>query len=192
MKRFFLIDKENVGNRFVHGICELTSEDTVVLFHYLKAPPVGDGIMNIIKSSRANLEIVEMNTHTKNAMDFQICTYLGFLVNEYGTRANYYIVSEDSGYDASIEFIKSQINKDVCIKKIRTCSISGKRSNIIPLAIGRSYSSDTVKVIKMGLKNTSSSKDFHIYLQRALKEDGPIIYNLIKPIYKEVKAEVAI
>lgn len=192
MKRFFLIDKENTGNRFLVGVNELTSEDTLVLFQHSKAPPMGEGVWNILRNSKAKLQVVKMQAHTKNAMDFQICTYLGFLVNQYGTCANYYIVSNDSGYLASMEFIKSTLNPEVTLEMISTCSLNGTKSNLIPFALGKNYSSDTVKVIKMGLKKTSSTKDLHVFLQKTLKEDGPVIYNLIKPIYKEALKEVAV
>lgn len=153
---------------------------------------MGEGVWNILRNSKAKLQVVEMQAHTKNAMDFQICTYLGFLVNQYGTCANYYIVSNDSGYLASMEFIKSTLNPEVTLEMISTCSLNGTKSNLIPFALGKNYSSDTVEVIKMGLKKTSSTKDLHVFLQKTLKEDGPVIYNLIKPIYKEALKEVAV
>ena len=191
MKRFFLIDKENVGNRFLLGVNKLTIEDTLIVFHHELAGPIGEGVLNILNNSKASIEIIKMKTHTKNAMDFQICTYLGFLVSKYSSAATYYIVSGDCGYKASIELIKSQLDCDIEIHQIEDCKVDGI-SNIIPMAIGKSYSQDTIRVIKTGLKATSSTKDFHIYLQRTLKDDGPVIYNLIRPIYKEAIEEVAV
>lgn len=50
----------------------------------------------------------KVKTGTKNALDFQLSSYLGMLIGQEQGNANYYIVSNDKGYDCICEFWKEQ------------------------------------------------------------------------------------
>lgn len=189
MKRIFLIDKENTGNRFLKGLDTLTSQDKVIVFHYTQAGDIKSDTLLALSKTKAAVEIRSMTTHTKNAMDFQICTYLGYLYHENGNHAEYYIVSNDRGYEAAVEFMKLQFDKTANISIIPTCETVKETSPLIQEALGEFPNKIKNKVVA-GLKKSSTISDFHIYLQRNLKQDCQAIYKCVKPCFMELKAAI--
>lgn len=186
MKRFFLVDTENIGKRFLPGIENLTNEDTVVIFHYINAPAISMDILTILANSKAHIIKKEMTSHRKNAMDFQICTYLGMLAGQHSSSAQYYIMSEDLGYGAAIEFINTSIDRSIVVKEIRNFTLTTKietiRMGLDELLVG--YPKKVKKVVNLAIRNTHSDAEFHNYLQNNLKSDGLKLYQLLKP-YRE-------
>lgn len=189
MKRIFLVDKENTGNRFINGLDKLTYQDKVIVFHYRQEGNIKNETLLALSKTKAAVEIRSMNTHTKNAMDFQICTYLGYLYSKNGNNAEYYIVSNDKGYEAAVEFLKIQLDPKINVQIIPTCEIEKKSLNLFQDALNKYPNKIKNKVIT-GIKKTSNIEDFHIFLQRNLQQDCRDIYKSIKPYYKELKAAI--
>lgn len=190
MKRFFLIDTENIGYRYFPGIENLTGEDKVILFHYAEAKPISIEVMGKLANSKANIEIKEMNCHSKNAMDFQICTYIGILTGKYGSSAEYYIISEDNGYEAAIEFIKNNFEGKVTIEEVRDFNKTTRKAaqKISIDEILMNYPKKVRKVTLEGVRRTHSSGELHNYLQKNLPTDGTTIYQIVKDYREELIA----
>lgn len=186
MKRIFLIDKENTGTRFLKGLEALSNQDKVIVFHYSQAGSIKEEVLSALSKTKAAVEIRSMNTHTKNAMDFQICTYLGYLYSKNGTNAEYYIVSNDKGYEAAVEFIKLQLDPKIKINIIPTCVVDSKPSVLLENTLNK-YPNKIRNKVLTGIKKSGTISDFHTFLQRNFKEDCNDIYKLIKPYYKELK-----
>lgn len=188
MKRLFLIDKENTGKRFLSGLNQLTANDKVIIFHYENAGEIKPEILVPLAHCKAAVEIIKMNTHTKNAMDFQICTYIGYLYSQYKRNAEYYIVSDDKGYGASIEFIKNHIDPKAVISQIgSSMQIDAKKDSFLDLLLQDKYQKKVINKIKKGIMCSRDKGEFHNYLQKNLNADFEQIYNLIKPVFMEVK-----
>ena len=64
-----------------------------------------------------------------------------------------------------------------------------EKTPLIQTALGNYPSKIRNKVVN-GLKKSSNISDFHIYLQRNLKQDCHAIYKTVKPYYMELKAAV--
>ena len=76
----YLVDYENVHNDGVTDIKKLSASDRVVIFY-------GDSIKSIpfethveMMASKAAIEYIETHKVAKNYLDFQLATYLGFLI----------------------------------------------------------------------------------------------------------------
>lgn len=191
MKHIYLIDKENTGNRFLKGIENLKNEDMVIVFHYEQAGSINQLVLSALANTKASVEIRKMNTHTKNAMDFQICTYLGYLYGKYRNKAQYHIVSNDKGYEAAIEFLKMHIdpNMDVDIMpSISHDKIVEKASAELIRTILIDFPNKVVNKVTAGIKTSKDTNDFHTFLQKNLNKDCQKIYNMVKPHYMEIKA----
>ena len=99
----YLVDYENVHNDGVTDIQKLSASDRVVIFY-------GDSIKSIpfethveMMASKAAIEYIETHKVAKNYLDFQLTTYLGYLVGQTDVK-EYYVISKDSGYDSVIDF----------------------------------------------------------------------------------------
>lgn len=191
MKRYFFIDKENTGKRFLKGLKELSKNDTIIIFHCEQQGEIKNDILLALATTKAAIEIRKMQIHTKNAMDFQICTYMGYLYKTYGNKAEYYIVSNDHGYDASIEFIKMQLDPKAKIERINCEMNISEEENTLENVLSGKYKKKIINKIKAGMKETADKAQFHNFLQQNFHEDFMSIYALIKPVYEEAKAYYA-
>lgn len=188
MKRILLIDKENTGKRFLNGLEQLTQNDKIIIFHYEKAGEINQDILLPLSKCKAAVEIIKMNTHTKNAMDFQICTYVGYLYNQYKNTAEYYIVSDDKGYGASIEFLKTHVDPKASIYQIGSnMELESHKETLLESLLKDKYQKKVINKIKKGIEVSKNKCEFHNYLQKNLNNDFEQIYMLIKPMFTEVK-----
>ena len=168
MKRYFFIDKENTGNRFLKGLKDLTKQDTIILFHCEQQGDIKNDVLLALTNTKASIEIKKMHTHTKNAMDFQICTYLGYLYQSNGNRAKYYIVSNDKGFDASIEFIKNHLDPKAPIERIG-CDMNlnpETEENMLESILKGKFKKKVINKVRNGMMESKNRGDFHNYLQR--------------------------
>ena len=100
MATAFFIDFENVRGAGIEGLNEIEEDDVVYLFH-------GDNDsfpMRFLTSERfKNISFIKCNVGTKNAMDFQLISYMGYkLMDPY--LDSFVVVSKDKGYDSTINF----------------------------------------------------------------------------------------
>lgn len=188
MKRLFFVDLENIGKTFIEGIHCLTAEDEVHIFHsaYFKSisPTIKD---RLLSSSVGSYNIIETNVHTKNAMDFQICTFLGYKVHELGSTAEYYLISADQGYCSAIEFLEKNNTANIKIAQIRSfeeINLKQTTKKKVTETLG-GYSKKVIRVVMEGLDVSKSVREYHIYLQRNLKKDGEAIFAKTRNICKE-------
>lgn len=54
-------------------------------------------------ASKAAIEYIETHKVAKNYLDFQLATYLGFLIGK-GEKGPVYIISQDTGFDSIVDF----------------------------------------------------------------------------------------
>ncbi len=103
----YLIDYENTGVKGLYGIERLHEDDLIVIFYGPKtgAVPFDDHVK--ISSAVSHVEYIKTTKTAKNYLDFQLTTYLGYLVASTGVK-EYYVVSKDSGYDSVIDFWKAR------------------------------------------------------------------------------------
>ena len=97
------VDFENVHNTGLDGLENLTENEIVYLFYSKNTPYLPIDIVAKISKSPATFELIESGVG-KNAMDFVIASYLGYMINENEDNAKYYILSKDKGYTPLIDF----------------------------------------------------------------------------------------
>jgi len=103
----YLIDYENTGVKGLYGIEKLKEDDLIVVFYGPKtgAVPFDDHVR--ISSAVSHVEYIKTSKTAKNYLDFQLTTYLGYLVAHTGIK-EYYVISKDSGYDSVVDFWKAR------------------------------------------------------------------------------------
>ncbi|MBO4337223.1 MAG: hypothetical protein J5842_04045 [Lachnospiraceae bacterium] len=98
----YLVDYENTGVRGVSGIEGLKSYDRLIILYGPKTGSVPFEEMVKITSSPAALEFIRTTKTAKNYLDFQLVSYLGYLIAKKSDE-EYYIVSRDSGFDSAVD-----------------------------------------------------------------------------------------
>lgn len=94
----YLIDFENVTSAGISGIQRLTKEDKVYIFYTVNASNMSFAAHMNLLSSPAEVIYYNVTSGGKNALDFQLASFLGFLISK-GDDKDFYIISNDKGYD---------------------------------------------------------------------------------------------
>ena len=93
-KRFFLIDYENVHMAGLTGIEELHKSDTVIIFYSRNSDSLSFETMKKLGEAKASIKYIMVDTIGRNALDFQLSSYIGFLLGRQPD-SRCYIVSND-------------------------------------------------------------------------------------------------
>ncbi len=123
----YLIDYENVNESGLEGIKELKSDDQVHIFYsdQIKTIPFERSIE--LSQSRARIEFIQTRKTAKNYLDFQLTTYLGFLIGK-GEKGEVVVVSNDKGFDSVVDFWKGRNIKISRYENIANKSVPPKAS----------------------------------------------------------------
>ena len=208
----YLVDYENVHNDGVTDIQKLSASDRVVIFY-------GDSIKSIpfethveMMASKAVIEYIETHKVAKNYLDFQLATYLGFLIGK-GEKGPVYIISQDTGFDSIVDFWRGRnieafrqpsiaspsTPKDVSLKKGTSTKKKKKKSDHVPKKLPEAIR----KKIRTELKDEKLPAGKYTSIYKAVEESenklalnnalvktfdttiGSKIYNHIKKIYED-------
>lgn len=106
--KIFLIDTENVGWQGLRGSELLSSSDEVYLFitdTFNSSKAFSLEIIKIFLSSCAKFSFINIGKTNalKNYLDFQLCTFLGSLM-ERNQDAQAAIISKDKGYQSVVDY----------------------------------------------------------------------------------------
>lgn len=111
----YLIDFENVNSAGISGIQKLTKEDKVYIFYTANAANMSFAAHLNLLSSPAEVVYYNVSSGGKNALDFQLSSFLGYLICQ-GKEKNFFIISNDRGYEYVKSFWeKSGIATDITI-----------------------------------------------------------------------------
>lgn len=108
---YYLIDFENVKSRGMEGVELLTEEDTVCIFYSDNADSMTFDLHRKLNETKAHIIYHKVAVGTKNALDFQLATYLGYLICEQqkeDIHPNYFIVTKDNGFTSLMVYWKAQ------------------------------------------------------------------------------------
>ena len=200
----YFVDFENVGSNGLIGSKNLSDKDKVIVFmnkDRVKSIPV-DVYMEMMNTS-AKVEHIFLHKSGKNYLDFQLSTYLGYLLGK-GEKNDICIVSKDAGYESLVDFWKGR-NISICIqpsignvkpvkktksdstkeftelwrKKIRE-SLKKNKLTVASSSYSSIYRAIVENDSKLGLHNT---------LAKSFKDPmGLNIYNAIKDIFEEYQS----
>ena len=94
----YLIDFENVTSAGISGVQKLTKEDKVYIFYTANAANMSFAAHLNLLSSPAEIIYYNVSSGGKNALDFQLSSFLGYLISQ-GKEKQFYIISNDKGYE---------------------------------------------------------------------------------------------
>lgn len=108
---YFFIDFENVHSSGLDGIENFGKDDVIYLMYTNTCKTIQLTVMDkLLHCGRdIKLNLVKVSVGTKNALDFQLSSYLGYLIAKTEKqKCSYYIVSNDTGYDFIVSFWNEQ------------------------------------------------------------------------------------
>ena len=108
---YYLIDFENVKSRGMEGVELLSEEDTVCIFYSDNADSMTFDLHRKLNETKAQIIYHKVAVGTKNALDFQLATYLGYLICEQqkeDVHPDYFIVTKDNGFTSLLVYWKAQ------------------------------------------------------------------------------------
>lgn len=184
---YYLVDYENVTTHGLDGITMLSSEDVVCIFYSENADRITFGLHRRLNEAAAKIIYQEVEVGTKNALDFQLASYLGYIIHENKDKeVSYFIVSKDQGFSSLVHYWKKQkidisLVLDLSGKNEETIQ-SELKSRVEQLITDKEEVNIVVKLIqqyktKQGLNN-ALMKQFPSKDNKKASE----IYTAIKPL----------
>ncbi len=124
--RYFLVDYENVSGEKPINLIKKHTESTVIIFYSGTCKNISLTLFENNGVRGMNIESHSVKSGTKNALDFQLSTHLGYLIGK-GTdkSSEYIIVSKDTGYDCICDYWKK---KNISVKRLNPESVKDIKS----------------------------------------------------------------
>ena len=103
---YFFVDFENVHSGGFEGIEYYSNDDIIFLMYTDVCQSISVKVLEkMLKNNVTNLQLIKVAAGGKNALDFQLSTYLGYLIAKTEEQnVGYYIISKDSGFDFIVSF----------------------------------------------------------------------------------------
>ena len=196
---FYLVDFENVKNEGMLGLENLSEEDMLIIFYSKNVNTIS--INNHIKLEKTKFkkEYIETKVATNNALDFQLVSYLGFLIAKYPD-SSYAIISKDRGFEAVIHFWKE---KEIDIDIFVNLSCETIQSEKVQIEKAHNNSAlrkeleallpqhlDKASFVESTINKYKTKQGVNNALVKQYKsETAGIIYKAIKPLIKNKKGK---
>ena len=184
--RICLVDYENVNEKGLNGISKLSADYRVVLFYTDNVNKMSFDLHRRLNESAADVQFQKVEAGGKNALDFQLATYLGALAggNKY---SEYFIVSKDKGFECLSTYWGKQNIKVSCVADVAgrdfETEIAALRADVEALV----HDSKEAKVITSFIQRYKSRNGIANALQKQYKNSKRAgeYYNAIKPLLKD-------
>ena len=178
---YYLIDYENVKNDGFDGIDQISENNQVFVFYSENSKTITFDTMDKIHRSKASIYYQKVMAGTKNALDFQLSSYLGYLIGNNGADQEYFIVTKDMGYKCLIDFWSKNLTKVAIIPHF---SVNNKVAETSEEKTAVSQQEEVQKIIanyktKQGINNA--------LVKKYGTTKGGEIYKSIKPLIKDKK-----
>ena len=135
----YLIDYENTNVSGLDGLLEKTKDDTIIIFYNKHCNKLTFSLHEQIQKTNAKVQFMENENHTKNGLDFNIASYLGYLISQ-NSNQNFTIVSKDCGFKGLIDFwgkmdisVSVSTNLLTDVKPIKQVEVITKRDDIVTI-----------------------------------------------------------
>lgn len=183
----YLIDFENVHSDGLKGIEQLAENDICYVFYSEHAGVLTFNIHKKIIDSKAKIYYVEAQVGMKNALDFQLVSYLGYMIRE-DQEAYYCVISNDRAFALVADFWKKKGVEVACAVSLAAAvrlkeneKIASRLASLLSDKKEREFVAKCIEELstKQGINNRIAKK----YGTTRAGE----IYKLIKPLIADKK-----
>ena len=178
---YYLVDYENVKNDGLNGIDLLNNEAHVFILYTENSKTLTFDTANKIAASHANIYYQKVIAGSKNALDFQLASYLGYLIAQDSGSNEYYIVTKDTGYKCLVDFWSKEKKK---VSLIPNFTVTKNVPMVVPQSEAWASDPEVRKIIdnyktKLGINNA--------LVKKYGSTRGGEIYKSIKSLIKDKK-----
>jgi len=186
---YYFVDYENVKMDGLNGINKLETSDAVCIFYSEHADTLTFGLHKRLNESKATITFQKVEVGSKNALDFQLVTFLGYEIAGKKDDA-YYIVSKDTGYTSVCNYWKRKKIGISIIANLTGLNVNQEQQQLLQKVEKLVNDKEIAKVVtdyiinyktKQGINNALVSK----YKSKQAGE----IYQAIKPLIKDKKGK---
>lgn len=181
-KRIFVVDTENTNTFDFIRDYQVSEGDEIILFISTSSKPIKPMDLHTIHSKNITITTILCNSIVKNAMDFQIVTYLTLIASRNPHR-KHYVVSDDKSFSSFIEYLKITTPCMVEIIRQEKTTVNIDDDNCIKALLinilEEDYSIDNAsdKVIGFDFCNKQA---LHNQLVQSFGPTGRLIYKQLK------------
>lgn len=125
---YYFVDYENVHSEgFSHVEC-LKKDDVICIMYTDQSKNFTLDVFEKVNRLGVTIEAYKAGTGSKNALDFQLSSYLGYIIAKNAKdKVKFHIISKDTGYDVLIRFWQE---KGISVD--RMIDFSGKQAEAAP------------------------------------------------------------
>jgi hypothetical protein len=192
---YYLVDFENVRSKEILSLENINKGDVLIVFYSDNSgEQVSFDLLEHISVNKAHIKTFKTFVGTSNALDFQLSSYLGYLIRE-NPYSKFYIVSNDKGYDCLCVFWKNlgydvervSVESNIVNTKTNTKKKkSTKKPEKVTVQEIKSYlsSKEDIEDILMMFNSSNSKQEFNIKLSKKYRDNkkSSEIYKKLKPL----------
>jgi hypothetical protein len=186
----YLVDFENVQGSGLEGLQSLGSDDVVYIFYSANADKITFDLHRQLNETQAKVQYVLVKVGHKNALDFQLATYLGYLVANHADE-RFFLVTHDGGFDAIATFWKDNGVRVELADNLTGRSKTAARKELtgkVRDLIGHADEVDTV--VSYILKYKTKTGLNNALVKKYDSQRAGEIYKAIKPLISDKKGSV--
>lgn len=179
----YLVDFENVHSEGLTGVEKLGENDERYIFYSVNACSLSFDLHQKIIESKAKFYYKMVDAHGKNALDFQLVTFLGYLVAKHPDE-HFYVVSGDKMFCCATDYwCKENVNADVLEDFSELLFMNSNEKNISDY-IGQMLTNSYERVLtQRAYRRMPSLTQTQEYLTSKLgKRRAREIRNLLSPV----------
>lgn len=183
----YLIDYENVKCDGLNGITKLTKDDKVIIFYSDNADKLTFGLHKRINEAVADISYIKVEVGMKNALDFQLVSYLGYLIAQ-DLNNTYHIISNDAGFNSVVKFwLKRKVTIDVATDLFGQSNTQKQKLLMNQITEVLPDKEEVKEVYQFIQKYKTKQGLNNALVKRYESKNAGRIYQAIKPLIKDKK-----
>lgn len=179
----YLVDFENVRSEGLTGVEKLGENDECYIFYSVNAYSLSFDLHQKIIESKAKFYYKMVDAHGKNALDFQLVTFLSYLVAKHPDE-HFYVVTADKMFSCATDYwCKENVDADVLEDLSELLFMNSNEKNISDY-IGQMLTNSYERVLtQRAYRRMSTLTQTQEYLVSKLgKRRASEIRNLLSPV----------
>ena len=179
---FYLVDYENVNTEGLQGVEQLTAADEVIIFYSEHADRLTFDLHRRLNESKAQIHYFKVGACKKNALDFQLVSYLGYLIAQTSGHS-FYLISHDTGFQSVVRFWSEQQITVVQTGELQPAQqpAQAPKDPLQQQVEALFADAGLAAVVLDCLQRSKNKQELHNLLAAKLRNDG------VGDIYKKVK-----
>ncbi len=184
---YYLVDYENVNNAGLVGIRALTEADHVIIFYTKNAASMSFDTHCALNDSKAKIDYLKVESGTSNALDFQLSSFLGYLIHEQPDD-HFYIIAKDQGYKAVVDFWSGADKHVALVANLEKTTLEEEMKEIRAAISGVVKDRKEQDLVVSYVKKYKTKIGLNNALQKQFdSKQGGEIYKCLKPFIKDLK-----